>query len=822
MSEKGFVVKAVYEDSHPPVWRRIFIPDRISFADFSEILKVSFALPEEQMEYSFPYENTHVVYEKNIRSGNFERGLLPAYKTPFAEFLADYNWTRCKLQDGRRIRITLEKHVTSKLDRQAVLIKAKDKEINKNWFSDVNEKLGKLKLPVRELTYNGGGDSLKQKKVFRSIADSLQILTRIKDGTADAADIERLAKIKKEMGIHKEEPAGISIVSDAEDETGAELRKQTDAAVKFLENLEQGEFDAEYIDHRNEESIVGTAQDADGQLLLPVFTEDEIKRIDAKKKKTVRDRPRICIGQSDHKQADLLKLLATNHVRNYLRFMALPNEGSRSELLRYFFEVMQKNPEMICYLFSYEGGQEVRRICRQESDIIKLDPVYIREIVGLLQSLALAECSVTGNKSGQTLTILYAKDLPQLLDSIDEKKWRSMDLAIQDKGDKLLRLVSLYGVIDAEDLYRIYDEIYGREDHKELQRITYWHLRMLDFLVTMTDKTNAVHTVAMPGIDVQYAMNYQMMELSPKLSYRYVSKKEWEILQKGINLFYSCWDDMLEHLHQYCSEDKINRLALELFEALNDGYDMNYCLGIMEKYHKPRHNPERVFNWYLLMEVFMETRIRSLKWNSREEYCHIVGEYAANAHCLPVITESIAALEEKDQICLYHLWRDAEYSTISSIFSRDHIENGISNLLEKYCGNYDLAIAAVFVFCTMGKSSGEITRLFSGKDDFSRDEKENLKTMISRAKEVHEAFYDKARRNYHYRERYIVARDGIDKVQADGEGLLPPGIWTYTDEDMKGNSSPVQRPVSRGKKIMPNEPCPCGSGKKYKKCCGRN
>lgn len=24
------------------------------------------------------------------------------------------------------------------------------------------------------------------------------------------------------------------------------------------------------------------------------------------------------------------------------------------------------------------------------------------------------------------------------------------------------------------------------------------------------------------------------------------------------------------------------------------------------------------------------------------------------------------------------------------------------------------------------------------------------------------------------------------------------------------------------KKIFPNDPCPCGSGKKYKKCCGRN
>ena len=28
--------------------------------------------------------------------------------------------------------------------------------------------------------------------------------------------------------------------------------------------------------------------------------------------------------------------------------------------------------------------------------------------------------------------------------------------------------------------------------------------------------------------------------------------------------------------------------------------------------------------------------------------------------------------------------------------------------------------------------------------------------------------------------------------------------------------------VVKGKKIGRNDPCPCGSGKKYKKCCGKN
>ena len=32
----------------------------------------------------------------------------------------------------------------------------------------------------------------------------------------------------------------------------------------------------------------------------------------------------------------------------------------------------------------------------------------------------------------------------------------------------------------------------------------------------------------------------------------------------------------------------------------------------------------------------------------------------------------------------------------------------------------------------------------------------------------------------------------------------------------------VQQVVRSGAKVGRNDPCPCGSGKKYKKCCGAN
>ena len=37
-----------------------------------------------------------------------------------------------------------------------------------------------------------------------------------------------------------------------------------------------------------------------------------------------------------------------------------------------------------------------------------------------------------------------------------------------------------------------------------------------------------------------------------------------------------------------------------------------------------------------------------------------------------------------------------------------------------------------------------------------------------------------------------------------------------------GDGTVQNTPVKKGKKPGRNDPCPCGSGKKYKKCCGRD
>lgn len=73
---------------------------------------------------------------------------------------------------------------------------------------------------------------------------------------------------------------------------------------------------------------------------------------------------------------------------------------------------------------------------------------------------------------------------------------------------------------------------------------------------------------------------------------------------------------------------------------------------------------------------------------------------------------------------------------------------------------------------------------------------------------------------------------GFDKKLLYKNMIAAEADWLYNleewknifDEDTRKELYREQKSsttIVKGKKVYPNDPCPCGSGKKYKKCCGR-
>lgn len=81
-------------------------------------------------------------------------------------------------------------------------------------------------------------------------------------------------------------------------------------------------------------------------------------------------------------------------------------------------------------------------------------------------------------------------------------------------------------------------------------------------------------------------------------------------------------------------------------------------------------------------------------------------------------------------------------------------------------------------------------------------------------------------------EEDTVVNLGFDKALLYKNMVAAEADWLYNleewndifDEDTRKSLYKEQKSsttIVKDKKIYPNDPCPCGSGKKYKKCCGR-
>lgn len=66
----------------------------------------------------------------------------------------------------------------------------------------------------------------------------------------------------------------------------------------------------------------------------------------------------------------------------------------------------------------------------------------------------------------------------------------------------------------------------------------------------------------------------------------------------------------------------------------------------------------------------------------------------------------------------------------------------------------------------------------------------------------------------------LEASERDDVISGVADELLRKGFDIISPDYKKLKGIPARYCMIKKMKIYPNSPCPCGSGKKYKKCCG--
>ncbi len=68
----------------------------------------------------------------------------------------------------------------------------------------------------------------------------------------------------------------------------------------------------------------------------------------------------------------------------------------------------------------------------------------------------------------------------------------------------------------------------------------------------------------------------------------------------------------------------------------------------------------------------------------------------------------------------------------------------------------------------------------------------------------------------HFIARYTVNKQS-QEFEENATFQMHEGAWYYVDGEVRGQTTYRRE----GPKVGRNDPCPCGSGKKHKKCCGK-
>ena len=88
----GYILKIVIEDTHPPVWRRIMVPDHITFADLHNMIQIVFGWEDDHL-HAFSIPMDHIIIdnaeERVMRGVHYQEEV-----TLIDPFIRSYKWIR--------------------------------------------------------------------------------------------------------------------------------------------------------------------------------------------------------------------------------------------------------------------------------------------------------------------------------------------------------------------------------------------------------------------------------------------------------------------------------------------------------------------------------------------------------------------------------------------------------------------------------------------------------------------------------------------------------------------------------------------------------
>ena len=384
----------------------------------------------------------------------------------------------------------------------------------------------------------------------------------------------------------------------------------------------------------------------------------------------------------------------------------------------------------------------------------------------------------------------YKENKP-LLKKITSKMQKDTYRRIKKFSENMEAMLRVYGMLELEDAYKIYCTLYDKnQDKTEFYRYVYWY-----------GSFNCIFKTAYTGdgrcfsfiedIDSQKVIAMQE-KYAADMDYASFSIEDIRLLSENL-ANRTEWIDILFSKLRYQVNiplEAAERCLISTVIGIMNGTTLEEAFEAISEWSNGKSDiAANAEVWMAISGIMLELELPMLKGRSRTEYAR---EKNMSPWSVDMVSNHAAVFSDK-KLHMYEFPKSVqEWMYNACEFGESHEIQRLFNLKkqENVCSEefiYLLCDACI----TFGKEAEAevLLKELENSSSFGRTAADKLRDRL-------QGWYD--------------AFDEEYDDEFDEKNMFP---WI--------NAKPQVPFIRESPKIGRNDPCPCGSGKKYKKCCGK-
>lgn len=600
----GYQLKITLEYTKPPVWRRVIVPDRITFGDLHDIIQVLFGW-EDMHLHDFTFSENMQLHIGPIEEDDYYSNDLDEDSICIDEYIKNHKWIRYTYDFGEdwQHKIVFEQEHSDYEKRYPQVIKYKGDNFLEDsggaFFADEDETVRDV-FDMQEINHwmekNLIMKKVRKTKKRKEMSDSSVTSLETRNGFYGKSSEDFIDAMNQMMAQKNLEL----------DENTLELWNQTMNEFQKLINT------MPYMDDMGRKSLMEKKLE---RLDWYFHEEGEFSSIgiksNIKKATPKRSHKEVLLDLQKDELQEMAKSLRIYFAKSW----------NKEKLSTEIAAQMEGHPEYLYYLLNKKEFPEFLKFAKASEGAYRGKiPIYV-----LRTMLWWGYIDVdfwTGAETAVTMSI--PKEIEDMVKELEKKDWRKECSNIEKTAGEMVRLLLYYGCVELEKFYELCTKVLRPMEEEEFYHYIYFTIDGRDHIFVIEE--NQERYLCLADLDIESIVNCRKKNLRKEIEYCDVTLLDVERWKKGLGVVYPEWKELGQLLGtEYgMMEDSIDEwIEYELYPAVVEGSNLEELMAITDEQIEIEGIEQELRIWKILQDIFLSTRIAGLKGYTREQLAEI-------------------------------------------------------------------------------------------------------------------------------------------------------------------------------------------------------